>query len=1825
MAFYIRLFLSIIFVCFSLSVSAQETSREIVITDNADYFGFDLRSEKEVSLEQCKQICISDSRCRAFTYNTRVEWCFLKSDFSDLITFEGAIAGKVVQVSGEPDLGAPPELVFVPASVLSQASSFRAEIGKINSSILPSDIQSMVSLGRDELYRNDTPNAEKRFRSVLAASQANADGWLAVSNEITNWLTAQKRYDPDFKTLAINSAIGAYSLSRTASIRSQALSALAKALLQNSFFSEAIIAYRQSLDLKDDDTIKAAYLLLRREKGFRITGHTVNADNGQPQICVDFSEKLSTTNVDYENFVAVQASSSAAISASEQQICVAGFNHGDSYRVTLREGLPSAKGEVLLESVTLDGYIRDRAPAVRFTGDSFILASAARKAIPIIGINEVSADLELYRVGERSLAQLLAGSRFLSQINEYRASDIADDYGQSIWKGSIELAQELNREVVTGFPIEDALPVQKPGIYVLTAKGSNVEQNRWEPIATQWFLISDIGLVTYAGNDGLTVFANSLDTGQPMAGVSIELIARNNEILDTATTDKTGRVTFDPGLMRGAAGLSPTVIMAKLSNTTTNDFVFLDLTRAGFDLSDRGVQGRSVPGPHDVFTYLDRGIYRPGEQVNIVSLIRDYQMVSVDDLPVTLSISRPDEVEAERIISSHSLLGGHATSFRLPDNAMRGVWKIALFTNPEGAPISESKFLVEDFVPDRIELNLTSNAKSIYFDKPTTIAVDGQYLYGAPAANLAIDGEVRLKTVRSRESAPGYEFGLADESEIGETSIAFEKLPSTDQNGRASIDVSLKDLPATTRPLVGEITVRMREDGGRAVERSLTLPVQTTRPMIGVRPGFEDNQVAEGSTARFRVIAIDGLGNRIDMSGLNWSLYRIERNYQWYRQGAYWNFEATEIPKLIDNGKIQALAAEAIEISSQVDWGRYRLDVESAQINGPATSISFEAGWYVETSSTETPDALEVALDQSSYKAGDTARLNVVARGEGQLMVVIGTDRILDALRVSVPAGESEVKIPISEDWGAGAYVTATLLRPGSAETNRLPARAIGTTWLAIEPGDKSLSVSLDLPDKIKPNQSLDVPVTVTGLDKGAEVFVTVSAVDVGILNLTRYSPPNPSDWYFGQRSLGLEIRDLYGRLIDSSQGALGRIRSGGDGPGLTAEGSPPTQKLLSLFSGVIRLDGNGQANIRFDIPQFNGTARIMVVAWSRDAVGQTSSDVIIRDPVIVSISPPKVLAPRDTFTSLLEIHNTDGDAGAYQLTVSSNEFLQIAEIPENLILAKGERRVLELAMEATRPGQGELIFKIAKDGKQISQETRSIHIRPATAPVATQLEFQLAANGGSFSIDKGLIFDDYVEDAEIAMTVAYNKSINLSALLTRLDRYPYGCAEQTVSRAMPLLYLSDLNAPESLTQTKDLVARVDAAIKRVSSFQSASGGFGLWGPGSGNMWLDAYIGDFLTRAREKSYTVSEQVMRLAIQNLQNSLAINGENIDSNSDAIAYALYVLARNKMASSTDLRYYADTRIEDFKTPLARAHLGAALALYNEQQRSVRTFSSALRLASAAVPNSYSGDYYGSPLRDGAAILALAAETAFAKNLIPEISDLVNKELGNRRYTSTQEDAWLVLAARAIEQANSSLELSVNDKLSKGLFNEKITGKELVSQPITIVNRTANPASVSVTKYASPLDPLVASANGYEIRRHYYRLNGELAPLNSVRQNERFVVVLTVTEFERNAAQILVTDLLPGGFEVDNPRLVKSAELENFSWLAETEVVHTEFRDDRFVAAFERAAGNPRTFHLAYVVRAVTPGRYTHPAANVEDMYRPEHSARTATGFLEVFPVD
>jgi uncharacterized protein YfaS (alpha-2-macroglobulin family) len=1795
-----------------------QDARTVVTTENHDYFGFDLRAEQNISLDQCKAVCLADSSCRAFTYNTRAQWCFLKSDYALLKPFSGAVAGKVVPVSGEPDIGAPADLTFLPEWLPDEARLYRASLNATRIAVGEVGLAQLVADAQQALIVNDPRRAMNNFLAAVVISPEDGGLWLALARAIMATTPNSGSETASFQRDTTSAAWVAYQLSRSAAKRADALRVMAQGLDRRDLYRPAISAFQASLALAPSAEVQSELDDLRARKGFRVVEHTIDSDNSSPRVCAVFSEDLVKTGVDYAPFVTVDDQAPASVSAEGRQICVGGLRHGNHYRVVFRPGLPAALGEVIEAPVLLSIYVRDRAPSARFTGDSFVLPSTARRGIPVVTVNMSAAKMALYRVNDRSLAQLLSGYQFLRQLDGYDVGNIREQMGEPVWEGELVIASELNKEVTTSFPVDEALPNRKPGVYVLTAVPVDDRRDSWESRATQWFVVSDIGLTTYTGQDGLNVFARSLATAKPIVGTELTLLARNNEILGTATTDAEGRATFTPGLTRGEGGLVPAVLMASGQG---DDFVFLDMARAGFDLSDRGVEGRSAPGALDVYAWTERGIYRVGETVHAAALARDAGAKAVENLPLTFIFRRPDGVEDRRIISDGRFAGGHAVELELTGNAMRGAWSFAIHTDPEEPAVATKQFLVEDFVPDRIEFDMTASREEIAVGESADVNVDGRYLYGAPAAGLTLEGEVTISTLRSWKRFAGYWFGLANEQDSGSTRVPLSGLPLIGEDGKAVFPVQIDNVPSTTRLLKAAVSLRMREAGGRAVERSLDIAIRPQGELIGVRPEFADDSVPQAGTANFKVIAVDPEGNRKGVSGLIWSLVRIERNYQWYRSGNYWNYEPITFTREIANGTLDAAAGNEAAISVPVDWGRYRLQVETADPTGPVTSYEFEAGWYVEATSTETPDALEIALDKETYAPGETAKLQVSPRFGGELLVTIGSDSLLTTVSATVPEGGATIDIPVGSNWGAGAYVTATLFRPGEAQESRMPARAIGVKWLTVDPGARKLAVSLSPVEKMTPRAPLSIPVEVSGLPALTDAYVTVAAVDVGILNLTNYQVPDPADWYFGQRMLGMEIRDLYGRLIDGSLGAAGRLRTGGDGGSIASQGSAPTEKLIAFFSGPVKLDAAGKATIAFDIPQFNGSVRVMAVAWTKDAVGHATTDVIVRDPVVLTAALPRFLAPGDGAQMRLDIANTDGPAGDYALTVETTGDLSTGSIalPDKVTLAAGARQYLTIPLIAQTSGNAGLTIRLAHaDGLTIEQDL-SIPIRPAAMPVTTRTVVNLAANGGSLKIDRELLAASLLDGAYVSVGVSPVSAFDVPSLLMTLDRYPYGCAEQTTSRAFPLLYVSELAAHAGIPEDTALRERIQGAIYRVLNYQSSSGSFGLWSPGYGDLWLDSYITDFLTRARELNYDVPREAMGQAVENLQNSLAYDVD-LKSRSSEIAYALYVLARNKKASIGDLRYYADTQIEQFATPMSRAQLAASLGLYGDAQRAEAAFSSALELARASAANHYRSDY-GSALRDGAAMLAYAAEMRPVPASIQGMIDVVAAERKRVQWTSTQDEAWMLLAARAVKAGTDSLALNVNGVAHGGAFSDRVTGLELLDNPITIQNLGPNPVEAVVTAVAAPAQPLPAGGNGFTINRTYYTLDGQVANVTEARQNERYVVVLTVNELSDWPSRVLITDLLPAGFQIDNPRIVNSADLANFTFLPQTEAAALEFRDDRFVAAFDRQQGSDRSVTVAYVVRAVTPGIYAHPAARVEDMYRPEFSANTAAGMMEV----
>ena len=287
--------------------------------------------------------------------------------------------------------------------------------------------------------------------------------------------------------------------------------------------------------------------------------------------------------------------------------------------------------------------------------------------------------------------------------------------------------------MITAFPVQKAIPDLKSGVYVMVADATNKPANDWKQKATQWFIVSDLGLSGLIGADGVHAFVRSLESADMISGATIRLIAKNNQVLGTQTTDGGGFVSFSAALARGAGGMSPAMLVAQ---TKQGDYAFLDLTSPAFDLSDRGVTGRATPGPVDVQLFSERGVYKPGEVVHVTGLVRDLEAKALSNLPLTFKFMRPDNREYKRYVVKDQGLGGRTFSLSLPASAKTGTWKVLAYTDVKGAALGETSFLVEDFVPERMDLTLSNKSTALSAQTPLKIDLDGKYLYGAPAKEI---------------------------------------------------------------------------------------------------------------------------------------------------------------------------------------------------------------------------------------------------------------------------------------------------------------------------------------------------------------------------------------------------------------------------------------------------------------------------------------------------------------------------------------------------------------------------------------------------------------------------------------------------------------------------------------------------------------------------------------------------------------------------------------------------------------------------------------------------------------------------------------------------------------------------------------------------------------------------------------------------------------------------------------------------------------------------------------------------------------------------------
>ncbi|HKR88094.1 MAG TPA: alpha-2-macroglobulin family protein, partial [Phenylobacterium sp.] len=701
------------------------------------------------------------------------------------------------------------------------------------------------------------------------------------------------------------------------------------------------------------------------------------------------------------------------------------------------------------------------------------------------------------------------------------------------------------------------------------------------------------------------------------------------------------------------------------------------------------------------------------------------------------------------------------------------------------------------------------------------------------------------------------------------------------------------------------------------------------------------------------------------------------------------------------------------------------------------------SGWSEPADGVEPPDSARVSAVRASYHSGDTVEVRIEAPFAGQAEVVVASDRLITSKSVAVPKGGATVRFKADADWGGGAYVLATVVQPRDPVASPKPRRAPGLVYVPLEPRGRKLSVALETPQLLDAKAPIQIPLTVKGLGAGESAHVTLAAVDEGILQLTHQKDPDPAAWYFGKRALGLAYRDDYGRLLDPNLGPAGAVNFGGDEVGGANLSAVPI-KTVALWSGVVTTDARGRATVRLPPGAFNGQLRLVAVAWTDKAVGAGVADMTVREPVVAELALPRFLAPGDRAQATLELDNVAGRAGGYRAAVLAAGGFAVPPA-RTYTLAGGQRLAQTLEITAPRrTGVGAL--ELRTTGPGFSGDQRYPLQTRLGWGQSTKAITALQQPGEAYTPPPGTLAG--FAAGGVSLTVSYSplRGFDPAPIAQALSRYPYGCSEQLVSAAFPLLYAPQLGGTPRL---RSPAADLSAAVGKLLDREALDGSFGLWrvGDGEADPWLGAYIVDFLLEARAQGVAVPDEALGRALSAMRlvskpdgfssvgyqmqvpyrsgpEGKQLRAENERRRSRAAAYALYDLAKAGQGDLPRLRWFHDVGFKTERSPLARAQVGAGLAAMGDRVRAHDSFVQAV----AALGYKDESDWYQMPLRDLAGVIALAyeaGETGIARSLQGRLENSVRAP----DALNTQEQAHLLKAAQAMLAAAGPMNIQAS----------------------------------------------------------------------------------------------------------------------------------------------------------------------------------------------------
>ncbi|HEM6825972.1 TPA: alpha-2-macroglobulin family protein [Citrobacter koseri] len=1491
---------------------------------------------------------------------------------------------------------------------------------------------------------------------------------------------------------------------------------------------------------------------------------------------------------------------------------------------------------------------RDVQPSVGFASRGSLLPGKVVEGLPVMALNVNDVDVNFFRVKPESLAAFVSQWEYRNALSNWESDNLLK-MADLVYTGRFDLNPARNTREKRLLPLGDIKPLQQAGVYIAVMNQAG-HYNYSNPATL--FTLSDIGVSAHRYHNRLDIFTQSLENGAAQQAVEVALLDEKGQTLAQAASDAQGHVQLENSQQAA-------LLLARKDGQTT----LLDLKLPALDLAEFAIAG--APGySKQFFMFGPRDLYRPGETVILNGLLRDSDGKTLPDQPVKLEVVKPDG-QVLRTVVSQPENGLYRFTYPLDSGAPTGMWHIRANTGDNQPRMWD--FHVEDFMPERMALNLSAQKTPLAPSEEVTFSVVGYYLYGAPANGNTLQGQLFLRPQREAVQAlPGFQFGDIAEENL---SRSLDEVQLTlDENGRGDVSANSQWQEAHS-PLQVILQASLLESGGRPVTRRAEQAIWPADTLPGIRPQFASkavydyrtdatvNQpiVDEGGNAAFDIVYADAQGNKKAASGLQVRLIRERRDYYWnWSESEGWQSQFDQKDLVEGEQTLDLSADETGKVSFPVDWGSYRLEVKAP--NDAISSVRFWAGYSWQDNSDGSgavrPDRVTLKLDKPTYRPGDTIKLHVAApvAGKGYAMVE-SSDGPLWWQEIDVPAEGLDLSIPVDKAWNRhDLYLSALVVRPGDKSRSATPKRAVGLLHLPLGDENRRLDLTLESPAKMRPNQPLTVNVKASAKhgETPKQINVLLSAVDSGVLNITDYVTPDPWQAFFGQKRYGADIYDIYGQVIEG-QGRLATLRFGGDGDELKRGGKPPVNhvNIVAQQALPVTLNEQGEGSVTLPIGDFNGELRVMAQAWTAEDFGSSESKVIVAAPVIAELNQPRFMAGGDTSRLTLDVTNLTDKPQTLTIELAASGLLElVSQQPAPVNLAPGVRTTLFIPVRA-KEGFGEGELQATLTGLNLPGETLpaqhkqwTIGVRPAW-PAQTVNSGTVLQAGETWHAPAQNLENFSPVTLQGQLLLSGKPPLNLARYIRELKAYPYGCLEQTASGLFPSLYTNaaQLKALGIAGDTDEKRrAAVDTGISRMLQMQRDNGGFALWdNNGPEEYWLTAYAMDFLVRAGEQGYSVpadainrgNERLLRYLQDPGMMSVRYSDDTQASKFAVQAYAGLVLARQQKAPLGALREIWERRSQA-ASGLPLLQLGIALKNMGDAGRSEQALTLALNTPRRDAQQ-WMADY-GSPLRDNALMLSLLEENKLQPEAQNTLLTTLSEQAFGQRWLSTQESNALFLAARTLQDLPGTWQAQTS------LADQPLTGDKAQTRnldvdrlsALQVTNSGDQPLWLRLDSSGYPQTAPVPASNVLHIERQILGTDGQSKSLSSLRSGELVLVWLEV-KASQNVPDALVVDLLPAGLELENQNLANSSaslqdsgsEVQNLlNQMQQADIQHMEFRDDRFVAAVAVNQGQPVT--LVYLARAVTPGTYQVPVPQVESMYVPQWRATGSTeGLLIVTP--